>query len=200
MTAPNYIATAYAAARHDDVTRGPAAPTRKALQDWLLNNDRNGCYHDLETARELQWVASDADILVSVVRVTAGDEVADLLRESLPEDPGSTRKAIEQLLMDVASKVIEGDDDTWPCDWAIACEVAGARWDATADELWGVLDDEPDDPRGRDAFVALVCHTLPGAIASARDLPHTMSDTHACCLAPVDMGHMDGCPNNPENN
>ena len=170
MTTPDYIATAYAAARHDDVTSGPAAPTREALQDWLLNNDRNGCYHDIDTARELQWVASDADILVSVVRVTAGDEVADLLRESLPEDHASTRKAIEAMLMDLASKVIQGDDDVWPCDWHNACRVAGYQCDAKANELHNILCRMPGDPRQADTFIALVCHTLPGAIASARNL------------------------------
>ncbi len=148
----------------------PHGKTRRALQDWLLKDDRNGCYHDLDTARELGgWVASDADILVSVVRATSGDALASLLSDTLPDDRASANRAIEALLMELASDIFGGNEDVLPYDWATACDAACYVFDEEAIEILDGLTCIAGTPC-RDQFITLVCRTISGAIASARNL------------------------------
>ena len=148
----------------------PNGKTRHQLQSWLLKNDRNGCYHDIDTAREMDgWVASDADILVSVVRATSGDALASLLSDTLPDDRASANKAIEALLMELAADILGGDEGVLPYDWATACDAAGYVFDEEATEILDGLTCIAGTPC-RDNFIALVCRTVSGAIASARNL------------------------------
>ena len=153
----------------------PIAKTRRALQDWLLKNDGNGCYHDLDTARELGgWVASDADILVSVVRAISGDALADLLNESIPDDRSSAHKAIKALLIELAADILSGNEGVFPYDWSTACDAAGYVFDKEATELFDDLmaSHSAGSAPCCEKFTALVCRTITGAIASARNLQH----------------------------
>lgn len=166
----DYLEIAFVTAwEHGDKPHGK---TRRALQDWLLKNDRNGCYHDIDTAREMDgWVASDADILVAVVRATSGDGLADLLLGALPDDRASARRAIEALLMELAADILGGNEDVLPYDWATACDAAGYLFDEEASDLLDELTCVAGAPC-RDKFITLVCRTISGAIASARNLKH----------------------------
>ena len=168
----DYLEIAFTTAwEHGDKPHGK---TRRDLQNWLQKNDPNGCYHDLNTIRELGgWVASDADILVSVVRATSGDGLADLLNESLPDDRDSARAAIEALLMGLASDILGGSGDILMVeqfnhlfDWFAACEAAGYTLDEEASELFDEL--ASGGLPCRDKFIRLVCRTISGAMAAAR--------------------------------
>lgn len=146
----------------------PNGKTRHQLQAWLLKNDRNGCYHDIDTAREMDgWVASDADILVAVVRATSGDALASLLGDTLPDDRASSHRAIAALLQELASDILGGNEDVLPYDWATACDAAGYLFDDESTELLDELTCVAGTPC-RDKFITLVCRTISGAIASAR--------------------------------
>lgn len=148
----------------------PNGETRRDLQDWLLKNDRDGCYHDLDTARELGgWVASDADILVSVVRATSGDALASLLSDTLPDDRSSARKAVQEMLIALAVDILAGNEDVLPYDWSTACDAAGYLFDEEAIDLLDDLTCVVGAPC-RETFTVLVCRTISGAIASARNL------------------------------
>jgi hypothetical protein len=162
----DYLEIAFTTAwEHGDKPHGK---TRRDLQNWLLKNDPNGCYHDLDTARELGgWVASDRDILVSVVRATSGDGLADLLNETLPEDPDSARKAVEGLLMSMAAGVFRWDYEVTPWDWATACEAAGYCFDEEDGDLYDALISNAGHPCP-ETFIRLVCRTISGAMAAAR--------------------------------